>query len=382
MSVFFRSIEENTKILPDNIMIYLKTTETCQLDCSHCFTSGRSGKKIFFDVEKVKLFFDQLHFHNKNQGGNIAFHGGEPMLAGLDDMYEIYYYVKNLLPNMWWSITTNLTYKLTDDIKEFFKQVFFTTGIGVSWDLDIRFDNKVQEQLWKKNLEWLVEQGFNVTLMISISKKLTEYPVDDFLNFISSLGIQHVHLERITPNGNAIKNPNIFPSNTQLDEWFLKLWQRSLEIDWFSHKINNLFFHSLLTSLVQSQHSGCRCRECEQKIFTLNADGTVGGCPNSAPELHYGMVTDTLLSLYSATNRTCNINAELNRELPCWSCEVYDVCNGDCHQLMWNDKDGNIITDPTENDVCPAPKSLMKHLKQNYNYTLYQNILGEYLGNE
>jgi len=150
MSVFFRSIEENTKILPDNIMIYLKTTETCQLDCSHCFTSGRSGKKVFFNVNNVKSFFDQIYFHNKNQSGNIAFHGGEPMLAGLDDMYEIYYYVKNLLPNMWWSITTNLTYKLTDDIKEFFKQVFFTTGIGVSWDLDIRFDNKVQENFGKK----------------------------------------------------------------------------------------------------------------------------------------------------------------------------------------------------------------------------------------
>ena len=66
MEVFFRNIEENTKLLPDNIMIYLKTTETCQLDCAHCFTSGRSGKKVFFNVNNVKSFFDQIYFHNKN----------------------------------------------------------------------------------------------------------------------------------------------------------------------------------------------------------------------------------------------------------------------------------------------------------------------------
>ena len=35
-----------------NAMIYLKTTETCQLDCSHCFTSGSLGRKIYFDVDK------------------------------------------------------------------------------------------------------------------------------------------------------------------------------------------------------------------------------------------------------------------------------------------------------------------------------------------
>ena len=45
-------------------MIYLKTTETCQLDCSHCFTSGSLGRKIYFDVDKT---IDQID----NLGGSI-----------------------------------------------------------------------------------------------------------------------------------------------------------------------------------------------------------------------------------------------------------------------------------------------------------------------
>jgi MoaA/NifB/PqqE/SkfB family radical SAM enzyme len=36
-----------------NWMFYLKTTETCQLNCKHCFTSGINGKKIYFDPFKT-----------------------------------------------------------------------------------------------------------------------------------------------------------------------------------------------------------------------------------------------------------------------------------------------------------------------------------------
>ena len=43
-----------------NALIYLKTTETCQLDCSHCFTSGSRGRKIYFDVDKTVDWFRRL----------------------------------------------------------------------------------------------------------------------------------------------------------------------------------------------------------------------------------------------------------------------------------------------------------------------------------
>lgn len=38
-------------------MVYLKTTETCQLNCSHCFTNGINGKKGWFDPVATVDFF-------------------------------------------------------------------------------------------------------------------------------------------------------------------------------------------------------------------------------------------------------------------------------------------------------------------------------------
>lgn len=381
MTVFYKQPAVPAKLLPDNIMVYLKTTETCQLDCSHCFTSGKSGRAIYFDVENTKTFFINLHKHNPNQGGNIAFHGGEPMLAKISDMLGIHSFITNLLPNMWWSITTNLTYKLTDDIKQFFLSVFKDSGIGVSWDLDIRFDSNNQLKLWRENLQWLTDNEFNVTLMVSASRSLTKYDTKEFFEFIKSLKINYLHIERITPNGNALSNPDIFPTNKELDEWFVKLWDEFYTGEYYND-FSNEFFNSILTSLVQTQHSGCRCRECEQKIFTLNADGTVGGCPNSATTLFYGNVLDSLEQLFFSMNRGCNIIDEMVRATPCWSCDVYDICNGDCHQLKWNDVDGNIVDKPSEGDICPAPISLMRKLKNDYTYFQLNTVLGGFSGGE
>jgi len=60
-----------------DLMIYLKTTETCQLNCSHCFTSGKNGRKIYFEADRV---IDWFHRFNQVvptiKSGNVAFHGG------------------------------------------------------------------------------------------------------------------------------------------------------------------------------------------------------------------------------------------------------------------------------------------------------------------
>jgi radical SAM protein with 4Fe4S-binding SPASM domain len=95
---------------------------------------------------------------------------------------------------------------------------------------------------------------------------------------------------------------------------------------------------------------GTFCRDCEEKLFTLNADGTIAGCPNSAPEVAFGNIDDDIAVLLANPQRIDNIACERSRDPRCYSCEVFQYCNSDCHQLEW------------QNDICGAPKSLMKEL--------------------
>jgi radical SAM protein with 4Fe4S-binding SPASM domain len=133
-----------------------------------------------------------------------------------------------------------------------------------------------------------------------------------------------------------------------------------------------MFLDSVLSSFVYQTYSGCRSRSCEQKILTINADGTVGGCPNGAVEKTYGSISDDVASLLYSPNRLCNITSEASRNNPCSTCEVFDICNGDCYQLSW------------ENDICAAPKSLMKDLKLNSqrDLGLYKEVLNGFMGQE
>lgn len=389
MTVFFRSVNDGkvshaSSFLNQRVMFYLKTTETCQLNCDHCFTNGTNGKRIFFNPSKTLDFFQKIAEVNPNAEGNISFHGGEPMLAPIADMDYVATEIKKMLPNVWWSITTNLTYKLTDDIKTFFFKHFKDTAIGTSWDYDIRFSNEAQEKLWRSNLSWLIDNGFSVTLMVSISKALTELPISEFFEFVTNTGVKYLHLERITMDGNAVHNQHLFPSNAELDAWFDKMWEYYLDNKDVTFSFSNEFLNSILTVIVNRAHSGCRCRECEQKILTINADGSIGGCPNSAPSKYFANIDDNLDAILFNPQRMCNINDELTRSKHCWTCDVIDICNGDCHQLNWEDASGNKIADPNEYDqvVCPAPKTLMRKLKMQNDIELYKNIMNGFMGGE
>lgn len=290
------------------------------------------------------------------------------MLAPVADMRHVWSECKDLWSNVWWTTTTNLVYKLDDEKREFFKEAF-TQGISTSWDKGIRFGNQAQEDLWAKNVRTLLDDGHKVTMMVSLSKSVLEMNPEDFLLWVADTGIHYLHLERITTNGNATLNSHIIPSNQQLDEWFLKLWDVSVKLN-MHEKFDNLFFNSLLSSYVTSTHSGCRCRGCEQKIFTLNADGTIGGCPNSAVDNTFGHISNDIVDLLMSPGRIENIACESSRNPLCYTCDVYDICNGDCHQLSW------------QGDVCASPKSLMREFKQQNNMDLYRTVLGTYVGEE
>lgn len=352
-----------------NLMVYLKTTETCQLNCQHCFTNGTNGRKGWFDPEATVDFFKRLKAKFPHyQSANISFHGGEPMLCPLEKMEYVYDELNGLWDNLTWGVQTNLTYKLTDEKLAFLKKVA-GTSIGTSWDYNIRWQGHAgQERLWENNVRRLIAEGIDVTVMVCVSKDLTKLEPIDVINKMIDLGVQYINFERLTFNGNATENADIFPSNVELDDWFLKLWEQTIEHGVHKH-ILNMFIESLLTSTVFNTFSGCRSRECEQKILTLNADGTIGGCPNGAVESTFGRLEQTIEEVVFSEGRGCNIVKETMRNDICYNCDVYDICNGDCHQLNW------------QGDICASPKKMMRAMKATDREVL-KDVLNGFMGSE
>ena len=350
---FFKSVDVSGLLKPSDLVVYLKTTETCQLNCKHCFTNGTNGKKIYFNPDATIDWFKRMHEVCPTfNSGTIIFHGGEPFLAPLDDMLRVYEEVSPLWPNINWSCSTNLTYTLTDEHLGFFKKVF-KNGFCTSWDKDIRFANQKQEDLWLKNLKTVVDAGFNITLNVSLNKALVNMDVEELITWLNTLGVNYVQFERLTYDGSALDNQDIFPTNKELDAWFVKMHEAYKSI---KPKYKDVLLEGIYLSFNEGVHGGVRCRDCEQKIFTVNADGGISGCPNSAVGNAFGSINDPIKSLLVSRGRINNISCEMDRDPRCYTCDVFEICNSDCHQLKWQE------------NVCAAPKTLMRNLKDNHDY--------------
>jgi radical SAM protein with 4Fe4S-binding SPASM domain len=333
-----------------DLMIYLKTTETCNLNCLHCFTNGTNGAKIYWDHEAVADWLIRLHTHDASSPHvHLEFHGGEPFLADLSSMQYVYEKCNNLWKSQSWGMTTNLVYKLDQDKINFIKGPL-AGKIGTSWDPDIRFANPKQYDLWRKNVDTLLNLGVNIKLFVSVTKGTVAIEPIDLLEWVRDLGVKELALERLTMNGSANKNLHIFPSNIEQDQWFLKMHQQITKHNarsWFDNELIETVYEKFEKGFTDS---GTFCRDCEEKLFTLNADGTIAGCPNSAPEQAFGNINDSISELLTNPQRIHNIACERSRDPRCYSCEVFQYCNSDCHQLEWQD------------DICGAPKSLMREL--------------------
>ena len=84
-------------------------------------------------------------------------------------------------------------------------------------------------------------------------------------------------------------------------------------------------------------------------VITINADGSVGGCPNSSLSASYTSIYEKPQSVYPKQEEL--MKKEEIRNLACYACEYYSVCNGDCCQLSFY------------HGECPFPKNLAKAIK-------------------
>jgi radical SAM protein with 4Fe4S-binding SPASM domain len=333
-------------------VFYIKTTETCNLNCSHCFTSGINGKKIYFDPVSTAGFVNNF----TSEQVHIDFHGGEPFLAPLDDMKTFHRLVSEKNCKATFGITTNLTYKLTDEKIDFIKNEL-SNRIATSWDEGIRWANVKQYDLWKKNVRTLIGLGVDIKLFVSMNAQLVKRSPAGVLALFKELGISEIAFERLTHDGSAERNPYIFPTNKEIDDW---IWEMHLVND--REYFNNVLLESIYSKFEGgSNRESTFCRGCEQIIFTVNADGTIAGCPNSAPTSHYARISDNITSILSHDKRGCMIAAEAHIDPRCISCEVFGECGGDCYKLEWDTQ-------------CPAPKRLMYGLNNKTDRTVQLQV--------
>ncbi len=365
--------------VPEHLSVYLKTTETCNLNCDHCFTSGSRGAKVFFQPARVIDFFARLRAtYPRLSSLRIMFHGGEPMLARVEDLYRVHQGILEIFPEVRFGMQTNLVYELSAEKLSFFDKVLLRDGFGTSWDYDIRFGSSAQDpsqrrslrqkhvEIWEHNVRQLVARGHYLTMIVSITDGLVkEKEPIDVIRYAASLGFKHILFERITDDGNARRNQQIRPSNDALDLWLHRMFRQTLEYR-LDLEIGNMLLTEIAEAFLNRQHVGNRCRTCEQNLLTINADGTLAGCPNTAPLDHWGHIDWPIQQSFGAAKRATAIGKEIAGRNPiCYTCPAFEICNSDCNKLPWDERD----------TVCGAPRSIWKEMMSRRDIEQYRLLL-------
>lgn len=329
-------------------IIYVKTTDTCQLNCSHCFTSGRFGGKTPWDVEATQHWVrEYMKHYPDDELFHLEFHGGEPFLVELSEFYRFIEPFQGR-DNVSFGATSNLVYTLSDEHLKFFKNVL-DGQIGTSWDGGIRFETPKQYTLWRENLFRLKNHGIRVVLFVSITRELIAKPPEELFTLLEELKVDEVAFERLTAHGNATFRPDIFPDNEAQDLWYLAAYQLYKSRRW-PFRIRSL--EAIDTKVYQNNIKvDTSCRTCEQNLVTISADGSLSGCPNAASTLKHASIREPIKHFLRSDGRVEQIAKELTTHPTCLRCDVFHLCGGDCHRLSW------------QGDRCGGLKHLLRYVR-------------------
>ena len=136
-----------------NITIIFRMTSTCNLNCIYCYDKANHimkkkendnfKKRIPDIVESIEKLWK-----NREDRGEIIFHGGEPLIIDTANYEELMQKIKSIYPNTKFSIQTNGTL-INEKYIELFKE--YNMHVGISLDGYDEITNKYRVYKNKKN---------------------------------------------------------------------------------------------------------------------------------------------------------------------------------------------------------------------------------------
>ena len=282
----------------------------------------------------MSLFKDQTYM--------INFHGGQPFLCDINKIKYICQKfplaIKSATSNM-----INLNQQIMDIIlKYFIDPIYHKPFIKSSWDYKIRFSD-IQLNKWESNIRELIKNNVYVKVIICLTSILIkDIQPQLFLNYFKNLNVSEIDFQRLTDN--TTSNKSLIPDYIQQNMWLQKIYQLNKKYNIPIGLFNNI------ENATHGIFIGCRNRSCMKDVITINADGSIGGCPNIALLYPYTSILQNPNNIFNNQLRNKLIKQEQIKNTKCYCCDLYKYCNSDCFQLSW------------QNNICPMPKNILNKM--------------------
>lgn len=338
----------------------IKVTEMCNFDCAFCRYANHKQNTGIINVDTVKKILRESAEINAetNLKVKVLFHGGEPLLWGIERFYEIYEYEKELSDKTGVkfanSIQTNAS--LIDDAWiSFFKESHIGIGISLDGPIGVNAHFSQNESLsFQKTiavLNKLKKQKVPFGILSVITNRHIEAGAESFYAFLVSNNIKNCGLC-------YCYNPD---DKCSVDSEKLGYYLSNLFDLYFDGeaRINIREFNEAITAILIGKHRCCSHHQRERcgYYLTFLPSGDAFFCDpyNLRKENCLGNILEQSIPDMVSCSKHQDLSNIIQNQVKdyCCKCPVKDICGYGCPRT---DQDNGI------NYFCPANQILYTHI--------------------
>lgn len=347
----------------------------CNLGCSYCYYLEKEG--LYPDGNKFLMNDDVLERYVKQHieasgEGLISFswHGGEPLLAGIEFYKRALLFQSKYKPNgslIINGIQTNGTL-LNNEWCEFLSQNNFIVGISIDGPAEIH--NKCRKSKgWNDTFD-LVMNGFNLLkkyglipeILCVVSSENVNSPRLIY-NFLKSAGARFITFLPLVVREK--ESPSGVSSMSVPAEDFGKFLSEVFD-EWVEKDIGEIkvqIFEEAARTAFNQEHTLCIFKKNCGGVPVVEHNGDFYSCDHYVnPANLLGNISEHSIEYFLKSKKQKEFGLAKSQTLPqyCLDCEVLAMCNGECPKNRFIiSPDG----EPGLNYLCAGYRIFFKHCK-------------------
>lgn len=354
-------LETTTKMTFQGVATYVvKVASRCNLNCSYCYMYNMGDDTFLNQPKKMKMSTVEELSHRLNEHAEkynlrlliIAFHGGEPLLLGVDNIVAAKNKIESLVKNteIIFSIQSNGI--LLDDLTT---KTLVKNSIHIGISLDgvknvhdkYRVDHRGKGSFDKiiDNFKYVKKYQNRVSIITVLSLELDP---EEYIQFLLDHDIDGLNLilleanyEKLPPGYNCLEDRDQVLYGKWLvklfDAWVKGIEKRRIKIDIFDlilgllmgENVGNQFFGKGINDVVTIETNGAIETV---DILRITENGITRNDLNVSSNSIEELINENIFSeYYFAHHNLCN---------ECQSCSYKEICGGGMYVHRYNPQNG------------------------------------------
>ena len=339
-----------TKPLKFNMM-FKPIGSVCNLKCSYCYYLDKEkmyGREYVMSLDVLEKCIKQYLEINDAETITFDWHGGEPLLLGLDYLKSIVEIQNKYRANkqVFNTIQTNATL-MNADFASFFRDNGFLVGVSIDGPQDIhdryRKDKGDASTFYKvlKGIELLHRYGVDFNTLTTVNK-ISEGRGLDVYDFMKKIGSRYMQFMPVVEYIGTTKNI-VSPDdeNSELAPWSVDPMEYAKFMCdifdyWVKNDVGTYFvnlFDSTLANYCGVNPGTCVYSETCGANAVVEHNGDIYPCDHFVyPQYRLGNINEISLHEIVSSNKMTEFGINKRNMLPrkCFKCKYFQLCHGEC----------------------------------------------------